>query len=135
MADPTTQADIWGTVPIIADAIRDSGVVRFNYIVIDDHGRLSALKGPLQEFLQKQGGLEAIVASTELCDSLLATAEGSMGLDWTARIPLQAAMKVALRRTLIKFGIEAKRAEQTAEGLVAWLKTNAPALTETTPAA
>lgn len=100
-------------------------------------GALSTLKAPLQEFLQTLGGLEtaAATAGTNLRDSILATAERSMGLDWTSREPLQAAMKVALRRTLTKFGIEAARAEQTAERLVAWLKTNAATLTETTPAA
>jgi hypothetical protein len=58
-----------------------------------------------------------------------------MGLDWISRENLQAATKVALRRTLTKFGIEAVRAEQTADGLVGWLKTNAATLMETTPAA
>lgn len=100
-------------------------------------GALSILKIPLQEYLQKLGGLETAAATTgtNLRDSVLATAEQSMGLDWTSREALQAAMKVALRRTLIKFGIEAIRAEQTAERLVAWLRTNAATLTETAPAA
>jgi hypothetical protein len=100
-------------------------------------GALSTLKTPLQEFLQTLGGLEtaAATAGTNLRDSILATGERSMGLDWTSREPLQAAMKVALRRTLIKFGIEPVRAEQTAEKLVSWLKTNAATLTETTTTA
>ena len=100
-------------------------------------GALSTLKTPLQEFLQTLGGLEtaAATAGTNLRDSILATGERSMGLDWTSREPLQAAMKVALRRTLIKFGIEAARAEQTAERLVSWLRTNAATLTEATPTA
>lgn len=100
-------------------------------------GALSSLKTPLQEFLQTLGGLEAAAATTgtSLRDSILATAESGMGLDWTSREPLQAAMKVGLRRTLIKFGIEATRAEQTAERLVAWLRTYAATLTEATPAA
>jgi hypothetical protein len=100
-------------------------------------GALSSLKTPLQAFLQTLGGLEAAAATTgtKLRDSILATAEHGMGLDWTSREPLQAAIKVGLRRTLIKLGIEAARAEQTAERLVAWLKTNAATLTETTPAA
>jgi hypothetical protein len=99
-------------------------------------GALSILKTPLQEFLQTLGGLEtaAATARTNLCDSILATAERSMGLDWVSREPLQAAMKVALRRTLIKFGIETVRSEQTAERLVAWLRTNAATLTETSAA-
>lgn len=48
-------------------------------------GVLSSLKTPLQEFLQKLGGLEgaAATARTSLRDSILATAERSMGLDWT----------------------------------------------------
>jgi hypothetical protein len=52
-----------------------------------------------------------------------------------SREPLQAAIKVALRRMLIKFGIEAARAEQTAERLVAWFRKNAATLTESVPAA
>lgn len=100
-------------------------------------GALSTLKTPLQTYLQTLGGMEAAAASTgtRLRDSILATAEQGMGLDWTSREPLLAAMKVALKRTLIKLGIEASRAEQTAEKLVAWLKTNAAAVPETTPAA
>jgi len=100
-------------------------------------GALSSLKTPLQKFLQALGGAEAAAATTgtTLRDSILATAEQGMGLDWTSREPLQAAMKVALRKTLIKFGIEPPRAEQTAERLVGWLKAHAATLTETTPAA
>jgi len=100
-------------------------------------GALSSLKTPLQDFLRTLGGLEAAAATTgtNLSDSILATAEGGIGLDWTSREPLQAAMKVALRRTLIKLGIEAARAEQTAERLVSWLKTNAATIPEGTPAA
>lgn len=100
-------------------------------------GALSSLKTPLQDFLRTLGGLEAAAATTgtNLSDSILATAEGGIGLDWTSREPLQAAMKVALRRTLIKFGIEPARAEQTAERLVAWLKTNAATIPEGTSAA
>jgi len=99
-------------------------------------GALSPLKTALQEHLLTLGGLEAAAATsgTTLRDSLLATAERSMGLDWTSRESLQAATKVALRRTLVKFGVEPERAEQTAERLVGWLKATAANLTET-PAA
>jgi Abortive infection C-terminus len=100
-------------------------------------GALSNLKTPLQDFLRTLGGLEAAAATsgTNLSDSILATAEGGIGLDWTSREPLQAAMKVALRRTLVKFGIEPTRVEQTAEKLVSWLKTNAATIPEGTSAA
>lgn len=101
-------------------------------VVPSYEGALSDLKAPLQEFLQRLGGLETAAATTgtSLRDSVLATAEHGMGLDWTSREPLQAAMKVSLRRTLIKFGIEPARAEQTAERLVAWFRTNAANLPE-----
>lgn len=106
-------------------------------IVPTYEGALSSLKTALQEFLRTLGGLEAAAATTgtNLCDSILATAEGGMGLDWTSREPLQAAVKVALRRTLIKFGIEPARAEQTAERLVAWFKKNAATIPESKSAA
>lgn len=95
-------------------------------IVTEYDGALVSLKEPFQRFLLSLGGLEAVAAPTSLCDSLLATAERNMGLDWTSRESLQAAMKVALRRTLNKFGIQSDRAEQTAERLVGWLRANAP---------
>jgi hypothetical protein len=112
-------------------------VVTTAEVVPTYEGALSSLKTTLQEYLQTLGGLETAAATTgtSLRDSILATAERSMGLDWTSREPLQAVMKIALRRTLIKFGIETGRAAQTAERLVAWLRTNAATLTETTPAA
>jgi hypothetical protein len=104
-------------------------------VVSDYDGPLSQLKGPIREFLDSLGGLESVVASTNLPDSLLATAERNMGLDWTQREPLQAGMKVALKRTLTKFGITPDRAEQTAERLVGWFKANLKNQAETTSAA
>lgn len=124
--------------PVEAISLRAATPIAATAEVVPTYdGALSTLKVPLQTFLQTLGGLEAAAASrgTRLRDSILATAEQSMGLDWTAREPLQAAMKVALKRTLIKLGIETSRAEQTAETLVAWLKTNAAAVPEKTPAA
>lgn len=66
-----------------------------------------------------------------LIDSLLATAERSMGLDWTSREPLIASMKVALRRTLLQFGVETSRADEVAEHLVSWFKIQAVGLGRT----
>jgi hypothetical protein len=61
------------------------------------------------------------------------TAEQHTGLDWAEREPLQAAMRVALRRTLVRFGFEKDRAENTAGDLVSWFKTHATGLTNTEP--
>lgn len=57
-----------------------------------------------------------------IIDSLLATAEGNMGTDWTEREMLQAKMKVAIRRVLVKFGVDGKVATESAEHLVTWFK-------------
>lgn len=135
---PAAELGAGAAVPIAGVPLRAATPMATTADVVPTYdGALSSLKMPLQEFLQTLGGLEtaAATAGTNLRDSILATAERSMGLDWTSREPLQATMKVALRRMLTKFGIEAARAEQTAERLVAWLKTNAAALTETTPTA
>jgi hypothetical protein len=90
-------------------------------------GCLSSLKPGFQQFLEALGGLEAAIAmsGTRLRDSLLATAERSMGLDWVSREPLNAAMKVAVKRTFTKFGVESERAGQSAERVVSWLRANA----------
>jgi len=66
-------------------------------------------------------GISATLAAPEgekIVDSLLATAEGNMGLDWSEREILQAKIKIALRRVLIKFGIDSKDATNSAEHLV-----------------
>jgi hypothetical protein len=135
---PAAELEVGAAVPTAGVPLRAATPMATTADVVPTYdGALSSLKTPLQKLLQTLGGLETAAATTgtNLRDSILATAERSMGLDWTSREPLQAAMKVALRRTLTKFGIEAARAEQTAERLVAWLKTNAATLTETTPTA
>ncbi len=95
-------------------------------------GLLLALKGSFDQYLESLGLSNAGLAQdgANLSDSLLATAEQHMGLDWTEREPLQAAMKVALRRTLIRFGVEAERADEVAAHLVSWLKIQAFGLGE-----
>ena len=96
--------------------------------VVDNYsGALAFIREPLRRFLQGLGGLEAAAAfaNSPLIDSLLAATDRTAGLDWNTRQPLQAATKVALRKTLMKFGVEATRAEQSAERLLLWLKNNA----------
>ena len=121
------EAEAVETLPVDAMSFEPAAqTIPIPEVVTSYDGTLSGLKPALETFLQSLGGLEGAAATgTNLCDSLLATAERSMGLDWRTREPLQAAIKVALRRTLIKFGIEANRAEHTAERLMVWLRTNA----------
>ena len=68
-------------------------------------------------------------------DSLLATAEQNMGLDWKRREPLQARLKVACKRVLVQFGSAPEKAEDVAERLVAWLRVQAPEVGSGTPMA
>jgi hypothetical protein len=123
---PTAETETMGA-PIVTGPFNEAPALT-STVVSEYEGALSSMKEPLQQFLRSIGGLEAVASSTSFCDSLLATVERNIALDWTERESLQAAMKVALRRTLSKFGIEASRSEQTAERLVGWLKVNTAAL-------
>ncbi len=103
-------------------------------IVTEYDGPLSELKVPLAGFLESLGGLEgAASANTMLRDSILAAADQGMGLDWKEREALQAALKVTLRRTLVKFGVLTERAETTAEKLVVWFRANSPTIADAVP--
>jgi hypothetical protein len=90
-------------------------------------GMLFPLKGSFGQYLESLGlpAPHLIRDGANVSDSLLATAEQHMGMDWTEREPLQAAMKVALRRTLVQFGVAPKFAEETASHLVSWLRIQA----------
>jgi hypothetical protein len=102
-------------------------------VVVSYSGFLLPLQESLGRYLQSLGLSSDSRPGTgmSLRDSLLATAERSMGLDWAAREPLLAAMKVALRRSLLQFGIENNRAEEVAEHLVSWFKIQAVGLGRT----
>jgi hypothetical protein len=98
-------------------------------------GQLSALKDALDTQLLTMGGLESAfgAANSSFRDSLLATAEQHMGLDWNERLPMRAAMKIAIKRVCLKFGIDPNRAEQNSEMLTGWFAANTPAQTEAVP--
>jgi hypothetical protein len=98
-------------------------------IVNEYNGPLSALKDRLNTRLQTFGGMEAALGTgdTSLRDSLLATAEQHLALDWSERQTLRSAMKIALKRVFLRFAIDATRADQDAETLTGWFAMNAPA--------
>jgi len=91
-------------------------------------GRLEALRQALSDFLTAEGVGPAAESEggVRLTDSLLATVEQNMGLDWKRREALQARVKVACKRVLVQFGSDAAKAENVAERLVAWLLVQAP---------
>jgi Domain of unknown function (DUF3387)/Abortive infection C-terminus len=91
-------------------------------------GTFADLRGGIEAFLASEGVKQVTDpgALTQLVDSLLATSEQNMALDWRQREPIQARLKVACKRVLIQFGIEPKKAEGIAERLVVWLRGQAP---------
>jgi hypothetical protein len=91
-------------------------------------GPLEAFRQGLEDFLTAEGVDPASAAEGDarFTDSLLATVERNMGLDWKRREPLQARLKVACKRVLVHFGSDAAKAENVAERLVAWLRVQAP---------
>jgi hypothetical protein len=90
-------------------------------------GPLEPLRVGVTAFLVAEGlrPAEATAEGTHLIDSVLATAEHNMGLDWKQREPLQARLKVACKRLLVQFGVAPEKAEEVAERLVAWLRVQA----------
>lgn len=93
-------------------------------------GILSPLKEILAQYLQSLGvdAMAEAANGANLRDSVLATAEQNMGLDWDTRETLQSAMKVALRRTLVQFGVARVLAEESAAHLLSWFKIQASSL-------
>ena len=91
-------------------------------------GILEPLRASVGAFLIAEG-LETAGAAKEgtlFIDSLLATAEQNMGLDWKQREPLQARLKVACKRVLVQLGTAPENAAVVAERLVAWMLIQAP---------
>jgi hypothetical protein len=87
-------------------------------------GELAAHKDSLSRYLATLH-LPAVTPPTpaaSLVDSMLATAEQGMGVDWRARESLQARMRVALRRRLVEFGVPELTAKDCAEHVVTLLR-------------
>jgi hypothetical protein len=74
-------------------------------------GPLEPLRTGVEAFLIAEGLDPARTAEggAEFIDSLLATAEENMGLDWIQRESLQARLKVACKRVLVQFGLHPRR--------------------------
>ena len=91
-------------------------------------GPLETLRQGLGDFLIAEGvdPVPAAGGDARLTDSLLATVERNLGLDWKRREPLQARLKVACKRVFVQFGSAPKKAEDVAERLVGWLRVQAP---------
>ena len=96
-------------------------------VVSGSGGALNTLRSGLGAFLDSEG-VKPPVASAgkeKLLDSLLATAEKNMVLDWKSRELVQARLKVACKRVLVRFGTAHEKAREVAESMVAWLRVQA----------
>ena len=97
-------------------------------LVVVYRGVLEPLRAGVNGLLAA-AGLDAGGVSeggARLAESLLATAEQNMGLDWRRRQMLMARLKVACKRVLARFGCESTKSEEAAEELVVWLRAHAP---------
>jgi len=90
-------------------------------------GPLHALRPGLVDFLVAEGvdPTGQAEGGARLLDSLLATAEQHLGLDWTQRESLQARLKVAFKRVLVQFGVPPLNAPRVADRLMTWLRVQA----------
>ena len=97
-------------------------------LVREYRGVLDPSRASLEAFLAAQGvdsvGTDGV--GDRCIDSLLATADGLMGVDWKNREQLQASLKVASKRVLARFGWSAKQAEEIAERLLSWWRAEGP---------
>jgi len=90
-------------------------------------GDLTALRGGVEAFMRAEG-VDPAVASADggqLIDSFLATAEQNMALDWKQREAMQAKLKIAFKRVLVRFGYAADKADAIADRFVSWLRVQA----------
>lgn len=112
--------------PTHADVLRSEGPSK--ELLTTYAGPLEPLRPGLEAFLRAEGidASEAVVEGAQLMDSLLATAEQNMGLDWKGRESLQARLKVSCKRVFVQFGLLSERADRLAGRLVAWLQVQAP---------
>ncbi len=100
-------------------------------------GVLETVRSGVEGFLTAEG-LDPEAAGggeTLLIDSILATAEQNMALDWKRREAIQARLKVACRRVLVRFGVAPEKAAEVAERLVTWFRVQVPDLATTEAAA
>jgi hypothetical protein len=125
-------ADVVGDLPGPAISLAEGPVTE---LVIEYGGDLAALRGGVEGFLRAEGIDPAIAGAdgVRLIDSLLATAEQNIVLDWKQREAMQAKLKVACKRVLVRFGCAADKAEAVADRFVSWLRVQAPDAPPTAP--
>ena len=121
MEDEGEAEEVVESTPPVPTQILTDAAPPVARVVEDYTGVFANLREGLRAFLVSES--ISIVPSTELLNSVLATAESNSGIDWQLREGLQARMKIGFRRVLQKEGIDIAEAP---ERLLTWLKLNAP---------
>jgi len=91
-------------------------------------GRLTPVRTALELKLTVEGLSPTTILAdgSVLTDTLLATADKNMGLDWTRREALKAGLKISLKRVLVHFGFADRHPEAIAEELVELMRDQVP---------
>ncbi|HYE37086.1 abortive infection family protein [Methylocaldum sp.] len=97
-------------------------------VVPSYNGRFEIFRADLERFLSTEGWspTEPRLAEANLTDSLLATMDQNVGVDWKQRGMLQARLKVACKRVLVQFGFDVEKVEEIAERLITWMRVQIP---------
>ncbi len=87
-------------------------------------GKFLQLKEELSKYLHSLGvaDLPSEKNKAQIIDSILATAESNMGIDWRQRENLQAKIRLGLKKVLTNFGVDSSKAQEYAEHLLTWFK-------------
>ena len=115
----TATVEPYETTPV--GLVETGGTVTAVVSVYD--GVLNTLRSGLGAFLASEGvkPADANAGEARLLDSLLATADKNMLLDWKARESIQAKLKVTFKRVLVLFGTAPEKAREVAEHMLDWL--------------
>ena len=108
---------------VLRGSISAKSVPPVPLVVADYDGRLQHLRPGLSAILDALHVAAGRVDQAGLVNSILATVDEHLGLDWASREPLIAAMQIALRRLLVRLGVEREEADRAAHELVLWLQT------------
>lgn len=109
------------------DSIRDKATATtrpLTTLIPRYSGKLDTIRQDLRAFLTTLGLDLADVSfgRERLVDSLLATAEQHMSLDWRISESKQARLKVAFKRVLFRFRFTKQRADEVTTRVVGWLR-------------
>ena len=115
-------------MPEHAELVRASSISPLIASESTYEGRLASVR-PALELMLSSAGLSPttiLADGSVLSETLLATADKNMGLDWKRREALRAGLKISLKRVLVHFGFADEHPEAVAEELVELMRVQVP---------